>query len=160
MIPRIAQGGRSFCGAFAYYMHDKGAQTSERVAWTHTENMSTEDPHLACKIMVTTADAQSDLKETSGQSREGRKLEKPVFSFSLSWHPEQDPDQEHMLDTAHNALEMMGMSEHELITSNMVTRRLDKVLARAAESYRTNHPADSAKQWLELNGSLTRTDAN
>lgn len=63
-------------------------------------------------------------------------------------------------ETSIKLLRQLGMSEHELITSNMVTRRLDKVLARAAESYRTNHPADSAKQWLELNGSLTRTDAN
>lgn len=115
MIPRIAKGGRSFRGAFDYYMHDKGAQTSDRVAWTQTENMLTDNPQLAWKVMAFTAQAQERLKQASGQSRAGRKLENPVFSFSLSWHPEQEPDQEHMLDTAHKALEMMGMSEHESV---------------------------------------------
>lgn len=115
MIPRIAQRGSSFRGAFDYYMHDKDARTSDRVAWAQTENMLTDDPHLAWKVMAFTAKSQDRLKEAAGQSRAGRKLEKPVFSFSLSWHPEQEPNQEHMLDTAHQALEALGMSEHESV---------------------------------------------
>jgi hypothetical protein len=44
MIPKITTGGKSFQGAFMYYMHDKKADTRERVAWTQTENMLTTDP--------------------------------------------------------------------------------------------------------------------
>jgi len=55
------------------------------------------------------------LKEAAGQSRAGRKLEKPVFAYSLAWHPEQEPDQKHMLDTARQSLRMMGLEDHEAL---------------------------------------------
>ncbi len=94
-------------------MHDKCADTCNRVAWVHTENMHTHDPVQAWKIMAYTARAQSRLKEAAGCSRAGRKLEKAVFAFSLAWHPEQSPDQEHMLETAQKAIAALGLSEHE-----------------------------------------------
>lgn len=98
-----------------YYMHDKKADTRERVAWTQTENMLTTDPDKAWKVMAYTASEQSRLKEAEGQSRAGRKLEKPVFAYSLAWHPEQEPDKKHMLDTARRSLRMMGLEEHEAL---------------------------------------------
>jgi hypothetical protein len=90
MVPKITQGGGNFKGAFRYYLHDKGADTSIRVAWTQVENMLTQDPEKAWKVMAFTAQVQERLKEASGQSRAGRKLEKPVFAFSLAWHPESE----------------------------------------------------------------------
>ncbi|MBT8036685.1 MAG: relaxase/mobilization nuclease domain-containing protein [Verrucomicrobiae bacterium] len=115
MIPKITTGGKSFQGAFMYYMHDKKADTRERVAWTQTENMLTTDPDKAWKVMAYTAMEQVRLKEAAGQSRAGRKLEKPVFAYSLAWHPEQEPDQKHMLDTARQSLRMMGLEDHEAL---------------------------------------------
>jgi hypothetical protein len=115
MVPKITQGGGSFKGAFRYYLHDKGADTSIRVAWTQVENMLTQDPEKAWKVMAFTAQVQERLKEASGQSRAGRKLEKPVFAFSLAWHPEQSPTPEHMLATAREAIASMGLSEHEAV---------------------------------------------
>ncbi len=115
MVPKITRGGHSFKGAFSYYLHDKGADTRHRVAWTQTENMLTDDPEKAWKIMAFTAQVQERLKEASGQSRAGRKLEKPVFAFSLAWHPEQSPSQEHMLATARKALSTLGLDDHESI---------------------------------------------
>ena len=41
MIPRVGPGGASFQGAGLYYLHDKDALTSERVAFTHTLNTHT-----------------------------------------------------------------------------------------------------------------------
>jgi hypothetical protein len=75
--------------------------------------MRTGDPAKAWKVMAYTALQHERLKEASGQSRAGRKLEKPVFAFSLAWHPEQEPSQEHMLETARKAIETLGLSEHE-----------------------------------------------
>lgn len=49
-------------------------------------------------------------------------------------------------------LTQLGMNEHELITSNMVSRRLSKVLQRLSPTFKTDRPAESAKQWLEING--------
>jgi hypothetical protein len=115
MIPRIAKGGHSFKGAYQYFFHDKGQSTQERVIWTQTENMLTDDPELAWKVMAYTALEQSRLKEASGQKATGRKLQKPVFSYSLAWHPEQNPDQEHMLDTARKSLAALDLTDYETL---------------------------------------------
>ena len=115
MIPRIAQGGTSFKGAMLYYLHDKDASTRRRVEWTHTENVLTDDPDKAWRVMAYTAKEHERLKEASGQAPGGRKLTKPVFSFSLSWHPDQKPDRAHMLATARESLEALGFTEHETV---------------------------------------------
>lgn len=114
MIPVIASSGRSFKGAFAYYMHDKNAQTTKRIVWTETLNMMTQCVEKAHKVMAYTAKAQSYLKEATGQKRTGRKLEKPVFAYSLSWHPEQKPDKAEMLKAAKTSLAKLGLTEHEV----------------------------------------------
>jgi len=115
MIPRIAGGGRSFKGAYAYFGHDKQQATKNRVEWTHTENMLTDDPDKAWKVMAYTVYEQARLKEASGQKATGRKLQKPVFSYSLAWHPEQNPDKEHMLETARKSVAVLGFTEHEML---------------------------------------------
>ena len=115
MISKITAGGSSFKGAFRYYLHDKGANTRERIAWTHTENLLTDDPDKAWKVMAYTAKEAERLKEASGQKMGGRKLAKPVFAYSLAWHPEQKPDQEHMLMTAKQSLDILGFSEYETV---------------------------------------------
>lgn len=115
MIPRIATGGGNFRGAFQYYLHDKDANTRSRVAWTHTENLLTRDPDKAARVMAYTAKEQARLKEASGQKSTGRKLTKPVFAYSLSWHPEQKPDRAHMLATAQRSLAVLGFTEHEAV---------------------------------------------
>ncbi len=115
MNPHITSGGSSFRGAYLYYMHDKGANTRNRIAWTHTENMMTNDPDLAWKVMSYTAMGQDRLKEASGQKRTGRKTEKPVLAYSLSWHPEQNPNKDHMLEVAQRSIKMLGLSDHEAI---------------------------------------------
>ncbi|MEO5958784.1 MAG: relaxase/mobilization nuclease domain-containing protein [Opitutaceae bacterium] len=115
MIPRIAAGGGSFKHAMQYYMHDKNASTRRRVEWTHTENVLTDDPDKASRVMCYTAKEHERLKEASGQARGGRKLTKPVFSFSLSWHPEQKPDRAHMLATARGSLQVLGFADHETV---------------------------------------------
>lgn len=56
-------------------------------------------------------------------------------------------------ETSIKILKQLGMNEHELIASSMVTRRLNKMLHRRSLSNHSNHPADSALQWLELNSS-------
>src|SRR5579862_9180277 len=115
MIPKITSGGTSFKGSFQYYLHDKGADTCARVAWTHTENMWTDDPEKAWKVMAFTANARDRLKEASGRSRAGRKLQKPVFALSLAWHPEETPDRDHMVETARKAIAALGLQEHEAV---------------------------------------------
>ena len=100
MVPRLAAQGSSFHGAYLYYFHDKEALTQTRVAWTKTINLLTDKVEKAWKVMAFTAKHQKELKEASGQKRSGAKLKKPVFAYSLSWHPEQKPDRKTMMEAA------------------------------------------------------------
>lgn len=114
MIPRVTQGS-SFKGAFQYYMHDKNAQTRERIGWTSTVNMYTDDPDKAWKVMAYTAKHQDRLKQASGQKATGRKTEKPVMAYSLSWHPDLKPDRNHMQEFAMDSIKALGLEEHEAV---------------------------------------------
>ncbi len=115
MVPVIASNGASFRGAFDYYFHDVKARTTARITWTETLNMLTDCVDKAWKVMAYTAKNQSRLKEASGQKATGNKLRKPVFAYSLSWHPEQTPDRETMLSAAKESLEKLGLSEHQIM---------------------------------------------
>ena len=72
MVPAMTEPGRSFKGAVAYYAHDKRQEgeaerlTSDRVAWTHTVNLATDDPERAWRIMAHTAMSQDELKAAAG----------------------------------------------------------------------------------------------
>lgn len=113
MIPRTAGRGHSFIGAGLYYLHDKQATTNDRVAWTYTHNLPTQDPEKAMKVMAFTAMNAAYYKDMVGGSKAGRKATRgAVFTFSLAWHPEQSPDKLHMLDTAFSALEELGLKEN------------------------------------------------
>lgn len=115
MIPRVGPGGSSFKGAGQYYLHDKEASTSERVAFTHTINMHTDDPEKALKVMAWTAEHQKDLKLASGVKATGRKLEKPVYTYSLSWAPEETPTRDEMIGAMKDSLKTLGMDDREVL---------------------------------------------
>ena len=85
MVPRVAGRGHSFKGAAQYYLHDKKAQTSERVAWTMTHNLPTNDAQKGFGWMAYTAMNAEKLKAQAEVSKVGRKATSgPVYSFSLS----------------------------------------------------------------------------
>lgn len=116
MVPRVAKRGRSFKGAGAYYLHDKGAQTAERVAWAHTLNLPTDDPEKAMRLMAWTDMHAADLKRASGVSMAGREQTAGnVYAYSLSWHEEQRPDKAAMLAAAAVTLERLGLSQHQVV---------------------------------------------
>jgi hypothetical protein len=115
MVPKVAGGGRSFVGAGLYYLHDKKASTRDRVAFTHTENLPTRDPDKAIKCMAYTAIRQQQLKVRAGGSAKGRKLTQPVYCYSLSWAPGEDPSQEEMIGAARESLKMLGLADHETL---------------------------------------------
>ena len=49
-------------------------------------------------------------------------------------------------------LKQLGVDEADLIASNMLSNRLKKSLRKQSLTYTTDNPADSAYQWLKLNG--------
>ncbi|MFC6792976.1 AAA family ATPase [Methylobacterium komagatae] len=95
MTPKIAGEGHSFKGSFAYYLNDKRADasqphptTSNRVEWTETRNLGTDDLHMAWRIMRATHAQAEDLKHAAGVRNTGRKATAgPVFAYSLAWEP-------------------------------------------------------------------------
>ena len=69
-------------------MHDKKAQTSERVAWTETRNLHTDNIENASKVMAYTDMNAESLKRSFGGSSTGAKREAgAVYHFSLSEDP-------------------------------------------------------------------------
>ncbi len=115
MIPKINNRGHSFKGVIAYLIHDKDrAETSERLAWSHTENLHTNDPEKAAKLMAWTAMNAEKLKKESGGSAVGRKPSAgEVWHSSLAWALGEDPSIEHQRDTARDYIQKHGLSEHE-----------------------------------------------
>ena len=112
MIPKVSRNGRSFKGIFAYCMHDENATTSERVAWSKAINVHDLGKET-WRLMAHTVHTAEILKRENGVSTSGRKLECPVFSYALSWAPEQRPTQSHMEETALRSLKRLGLDEHE-----------------------------------------------
>lgn len=92
MVPNVARKGTSFKGSALYYLHDKRQPgeaerlTSDRVAWTETRNLNTDDPDKAWRMMAGTAMDADKLKEKAGIKKGGRKGEgQAVYAYSLSW---------------------------------------------------------------------------
>ncbi len=115
MIPRIAKTGTSFKGAGLYYLHDKNADTTQRVEFTHTHNLATDNAELGMRLMAATAMDEKQLKIAAGYSTRGRRTTKPVYSYSLAWHPDQAPDRDHMIAMAEASLAKLGMSDHQAV---------------------------------------------
>jgi MobA/VirD2-like, nuclease domain len=114
MIPVINTRGHSFKGVTAYLAHDKEAHTTERVAWSMTGNMHTNDLEKAAKIMAFTDINANKLKREFGGSVAGRKAKAGgVYHYSLSWSPEENPNAKHQRDEALKTLQRLGLSEHQ-----------------------------------------------
>ncbi len=121
MVPAITFGGTSFKGAAAYYLHDKREPgeaicfTDKRIGWTQNLNLSTDDPERGWKIMVHTALMQDELKAAVGGKTTGRKLTKPVFAYSLAWHPGERVTKEEQLEAVRQSLKVLGLEGHQAI---------------------------------------------
>lgn len=124
MIPRISKGGRGFRGAQAYYVHDKDAATSQRVGFIELVNLPSNpkdtperNADRAFAVMAWTASNQQEIKEAAGGSAAGRKLDKPVYTYSLSWAPEDaaKATDAHMKAAALSSLKALGMDDRQAI---------------------------------------------
>lgn len=115
MNPAAATKGNSFMGVVAYLTHDIGKASNERVEFTHTLNMRTDDPEKAAKVMAWTAMHSAQLKEAAGIKATGKKSKDPVYHFSLNWEPGENPSHGHMAETAKSALAILGFEGHEAV---------------------------------------------
>jgi hypothetical protein len=115
MIVKITGKGTSFKGAGLYYLHDKGASTKGRVLFTLTENLATDNPNVAIAMMIKTATSQLEIKRRAGGSARGRKLEAPVYTYCLSWAPDEAPTRDQIIAAAKETLKTLGLADHEAL---------------------------------------------
>lgn len=115
MVPKVARLGRSFKGAAAYYLHDKKADTAERVAFTETVNLPTNDARRAIAHMIDTATHANDLKAANGVKATGNKLKNPVYTYSIAWHPTQAPTMAEQIAAARETLGALGLSDRQAL---------------------------------------------
>ncbi len=120
MVPQINDRGRSFKGVTAYLLHDKQAETSERVEFTATRNLPFEDVERASKFMAWTDINSETLKDNYAlaQGMDAPKSGRPrdagaVLHCSLSWRDDQEPSREHMTQAADDWVKNEGWSEHQ-----------------------------------------------
>ncbi len=163
MIVRISASGGSFLGAGKYYLHDKlnedraqavqsgerlamRDQSDERVWFTDTRNTLNSDPERALEEMWRTAEDQAYLKMQAGVKRGGRVCEDPVKTISLSWHKDDRPDPQHMIDSADTFLKHMGWDNHQAVYVghndtehrhiHIILNRVDHETGRTLDDYR------------------------
>jgi hypothetical protein len=78
-------------------------RSRERVGFVHTENLGgIEDDRAAIGLMIDTA-------------RQSRRCEKPVYAFSLGWHPEETPSREAMIEAGREALGVLKMQDYQAV---------------------------------------------
>ena len=155
MIVRIQAPGGSFLGAGKYYLHDKLGdderiavkdQGDERVWFTDTRNTLNTDPARALDEMWRTAEDQAYLKMQAGVKRGGRVCEDPVKTLSLSWHKDDKPTPEHMIESADAYLKHMGWDAHQTLFVghndtehrhiHIILNRVDPANGRTLDDYR------------------------
>lgn len=113
MNPRIASKGKSFKGVMAYLLHDKDAKTTERVDWTYTRNLPTDDPRHATAHMIDLATHGHELIIANGGKKP--KAGSPVLHFSLGWHPDDKVSDQQMINACEASLKKLGMHKHQAI---------------------------------------------
>lgn len=130
---RALAGDDDPLAADLYYLHDKGEQTSNRVVFTETLNLPTRDAAKAMKCMSWTAAHATEIRQScidaeahaSGMTYEdyvrernpfrGRKGEKPVYAYSLAWHPNQAPSHDDMRAAAKETIKALGFQDHQAV---------------------------------------------
>ncbi len=96
----VQSSGKHFDWLVAYLLRTEAE--SERVGWSATRNLPTDDPRLAAVFMQATA-AQSTF------------VQKPVYQIVLSFAPEDPADRAVMERVADRVLVGLGLGEHQAL---------------------------------------------
>ncbi|MBZ0146694.1 MAG: relaxase/mobilization nuclease domain-containing protein, partial [Pseudorhodoplanes sp.] len=97
-----------------YVLHDKQADTNDRVEWVLTHNIAGHADDAWYEMHETWRN-QAKLKENAGLSARGRKNTAPVLHYTLSWHEDDQPDRQDMTRAALASLKALGLAEHEAL---------------------------------------------
>ena len=90
-------------------------EVSKRVAWTETLNLDTDNPRQAARRMAATASYSQELKRQAGIAPGGRRLEKPVCHYTLSWKEGEKPGKAERLKAVRESLQALKMSDRQAV---------------------------------------------
>ena len=179
MIAQVHRSGKSFRSVAEYCLGDKffgdregederpkedqddkpswkNETISDRVAWTQTLNLPTDNPHQAARMMAATVGYAPALKEQHGVKSGGRTLEKPVYAYSLAWKSGEQPsrkDQETAVESSLRSLKLSGRqalviahrdTKHSHV--HVIVNRVSHVTGRAANVGRDHR---TLSRWAE-----------
>lgn len=104
MIAKDCGTGKSFIGLGAYLATGKGGEDPERVLWSHGINLPSDDIKAGAAIM-------------RSHANENTRVEKPVYHFSIAWHPSEfdGTDQAKALAIVSETLNDLGLSDHQAL---------------------------------------------
>jgi hypothetical protein len=141
--------GRGFSGLVQYLMTGKDGEHPERVGWTETRNLMTEDPELVARIMRITANVKGA----------GSRMENPVYHVSLSFAHEDTTDRQLETRVADRLLADLGLAEHQAF----IVRHTDTDHAHLHIAVNRVHPEtgkvwDNGHDWTRIEKSLRQQE--
>ena len=98
----VSSSGKSFSALASYLIAGRTGEERDRIAWSASRNLPTDDPELAATFMQATV-ARSD------------RVEKPVFHLALSFDPGDAVDRAAMERVADRVLDRLGLKEHQAV---------------------------------------------
>ena len=116
MVPKLIKG-HSFKGCASYLLRGSNGRDTDRVSFTATRNLLTENPDIAWRCMVATAKDRDRLKQQAGVKNTGRQSNKHVGHLVLSFHPDEtgEVDRALLLEAADGALAALGAERHQAL---------------------------------------------
>ena len=169
-VPR-AGGVVPIAAGAKYCLHDapepdeaERPESTDRVEWAETRNLASR-PERAAGQMAATANAAPELKRLAGVSAAGRKLEKPVVHYTLSWAKDERPDRAEMNRAAEETLEALGLERHQALVVahndkahphvHVIANRVDPETGKAASLRGDRHKLSRwAERWERERGQV------
>lgn len=98
----VSSKSRSFASLGRYLVEGRAEENANRVEWSASRNLPTDDPELAATIMRATAS-------------QNVRVDQPVYHLTLSFDPGDPVNQVAMERVADRVLEALGLQEHQVL---------------------------------------------
>ena len=105
----MSSSSRSFEALGSYLVAGRSGHEQDRVGWSASRNLPTDDPELGAKIMRATA-------------AQNVRVDKPVYHLALSFDPNDAVDRAAMERVADRVLDALGLEGHQVIIVSHMDR--------------------------------------
>ena len=104
------------------------ASKDEKIGHVEFLNLAANKPSQAAKEMQATADAARSIQMRERQvegkrtSHSGGAAKSPVYHLAFSWHPDDRPTRQHMIEQVQEALKRLNLQDHQAAIFHHVDR--------------------------------------